>query len=457
MRKLAVTLLSVGAIASTIVVAPGTAFAEEGECPKVDKQTKGVSEEAMWGQKLLDANRVWSTTKGKGATVAVIDSGVDKTHPLLEGRVSGGKAYIHNTKNEKPSGGDDATEDCDGHGTEVAGIIAGGVDKKTGFHGIAPEAEIIPYRISNARPGKEAQPTEEDDEEVIVTSEKFAAAIKEAVKANVDVINLSVKYSADYPAIKGAIEEAVNKGVIVVAAAGNAGEEPNPGETYPANYPGVIGVGAVDNTLSKVSTSQSGPWVDIVAPGLGVAAPLPNKKYDPGFGGTSGATAFVSGTAALLVAQHKGEEGWNGERITKQILATASPTPGGSGMNGDKNVEGELGMSNDYGHGLVDPYMAVTKTLDAEEQTDQSQMDAPEADPAAVERNAAMDKMRSWALWIGLGSLGVFVAVLTGVGALRRGKKTGWHVKKVDRSSQIEHFDDGDPIPLFQGIKGLKE
>ncbi|ADD40402.1 S8 family serine peptidase [Stackebrandtia nassauensis] len=443
-----------------VVAFPSAASAEGRKCPdgaEKPKDASDVSKSKLWAYDLLDVKRVWPLTKGEGVKVAVIDSGVQADMKLLDGRVGSGKAYIDNKEQEKASGGDAATEDCDGHGTEVASIIAGSPDEESGFYGIAPEAEIIPYRISNKRPGKEAQAAKEDaedkDQEIIVDENDFADAIDEAVKAKAKVINLSVKYKADYKPIRDAIANAVKNDVVVVAAAGNNGADPKPGETYPANYPNVIGVGAVDKNESRLATSQKGPWVDVVAPGASIAAPLPNGKYDTEFGGTSGATAFVSGTAALLRAQHKD---WSAEEVAKQIMSTASPTAGGTGMTGDEDVEGNTGGSPGYGHGRVDPYMAVTQKMSASEAKEMD-MDAPAADPAAVKRNADFAKMKTWALWIGLGALGLFVAALAGVGALRRGKKGKWHVKRVDKSDHIEPFDDGDPIPVFQGIKGLKE
>ena len=459
MRKLPAALLAVGVAAATIVVASPAAHAES-ECPAVEKpvEPSEVKKESLLAQEMLGVKRVWKTTKGEGVKVAVIDSGVEKSQPLLEGRVTGGKAWVQPDEDKKPSGGDDATEDCDGHGTEVAGIIAAKEDKESGFYGIAPKAEIQPYRIAFARPTEDPQATEDDSEEgedPTVTSDDFADAIRTAAEDGAKVINLSVKYDEDYESIANAVKFAVEeKDVVVVAAAGNGGETDK--QTYPANYPGVIGVGAVDHTASKIPESQSGPWVDIVAPGLQtLAAPLPDGRYDTAFGGTSGATAFVSGTAALLRAQH---EDWSADKVSKQITGTASPTPGGKGMYGDENVEGETGVSPDYGHGLINPYAAVNNKVTANgDGSDQEQMDEPKADPALRERNSDFASMRSWALWITLGGLAVFVLALAGVGALRRGKKSTWGVKRVDRSAQIEHFDDGDPIPLFQGIKGLKE
>lgn len=457
-RTLTAAILTVGVAVTTVLAVPATAFAEDDNCNNAKKQVAAgkLSDKTLWAQELLDVKRVWPITKGEGVKVAVLDSGVQADHELLDGRVLEGKAWVKKDKDEPAKGGDTAQEDCDGHGTEVAGVIAGS-EAENGFYGIAPEAEILPYRIAPKRPGQDEQATEEDvegDQEITVTPGDFANAIDEAVSDGADVINMSVKYGQEEPEIAEAVKNAVEADVVVVAAAGNNGEDEDPSPTYPASFPNVLGVGAVDRTLSKISQSQAGPWVDLVAPGAALAAPMPNGKFDEEFGGTSAATAFVSGAAALLKAQH-GDD-WTGQQIADQLVATASQTPGGEGMMGDTNIEGEPGYSPGYGKGMVNPYRAVTEEMSSPA-TGTSEMDAPKADAAAVEQHADFDKMRSWALWVGLGSLGVFVAALAGVGSLRRGKKAGWNVKKVDKSSQVEPFDDGDPIPIFQGIKGLKE
>lgn len=442
-----------------VVAVPATAVAEERECPSVKRVDAGdVTSSKRWAYDLLDATRVWPVTQGEGIKVAVIDSGVEAGLDLFGGRVKEGVAYIHDKEaNEKPAKGDRATTDCDGHGTEVAAIIAGEEDEESGFYGLAPKAEIYPYRIANARPGDKSQATKEDaedgQEEAVVTEVEFAKAIDDAVADEVDVINLSVKYPRDLEPIREAIERAVAADIVIVAAAGNNGDKEKPSDTYPANYPGVIGVGAIDKHESRLPTSQVGPWVDLVAPGADVAAPLPDGKYQTDFGGTSGATAFVSGTAALLRAQHPK---WKADKVAEQMMATAAPTAGGTGMEGLTDVEGEPGASQAYGHGRVDPYLAVTQTM--EPGTDKNMdMNAPDANPAMKQREADFAKMQDWALWVGLGSLAVFIAALAGVGALRRGKKSKWNVQRVDKRAHLEQFDDGDPIPIFQGIKGLKE
>ncbi|HZE38069.1 MAG TPA: S8 family serine peptidase [Stackebrandtia sp.] len=458
-RSLAAAL-SVGVAALGLtVVTPGTALAKD-DCPHASSAVAPgkLKSSYLWAQKALDVPRVWSTTQGEGVKVAVIDSGVDASLDKAFGdRVSPGHAYIKVSANGK--GNTDATDDCDGHGTEVAAIIAGKKYKGIDFYGMAPKATIVPYRIANARPAAEDKDDKKGDgsstEKTFASNADVAKAIRAAADGGAKVLNLSLKYSEDVPGIRDAIAHAIDdKGAVVVAAAGNEGaKQKKVGDriSYPAAYPGVIGVGAVNSGNGKTVASESGDWVDVVAPGENTAAPLPSSadgKFEPGFGGTSGATAFVSGTAALLAAQHKD---WSGKRISRQILGTASPTPGGTGMNKER-------LSPGYGHGMIDPYRAVTERLHPEESPeDNSEMDVPPMGDKEVAEADHYNAMKPWAIWIAAGALALFAAALTGVGAMRRARKHDWRIRKVSKDDQTQPFDDGDPISLYQGIKGLKE
>lgn len=448
--------------ATLLTLAPGaSAMADEAECTVEDQEPitpdyGKVSEEAIaangtpWAQSQLNVDRLGAYATGKGVKVAVLDSGVDGDHKLFGKRVETGKALI-NVAGEAKKG--DGNVDCFGHGTGVAGIIAASLSKETGFQGIAPKATILPIRVSVEAGGPIDPEEDEEAEDPPVTPEDVAGAIDDAVAADSDVINLSLAYGEDHPALAASIADAISAGVVVVASAGNSqGEEPackydrdtqtyQSPATYPADYPGVIGVGAVDKTITKLPTSRCGDWVDLVAPGNGLVTTRPDDTFTNEMGATSSAAAFVSGTAALLKQRHNE---WGSDQVLAHLSTTASPTTGGMG-------------NSQYGAGLVDPYRAMTEIPADGEPAELADLATQPLNEAAQKRESDVAMMNSIALIAGLTAVTVFAAVLLGVAALRRGKKGKWKVRRVDKDSQVSTFDDGDPIPLTQGIKGLEQ
>jgi subtilisin family serine protease len=153
----------------------------------------------------------------------VIDSGVDRRHPQLSGRVLAGTDYL--------DPGDDGTRDCAGHGTGVASVIAAAPRAGVAFRGLAPGARILPVRVSEQQvvDGRESGRT--------VSAAVFARAIRWAVDQGADVLNLSVVLYADDPAVRAAVAYAAERDVVVVAAAGNLHAEGDP-RPYPAAYAG---------------------------------------------------------------------------------------------------------------------------------------------------------------------------------------------------------------------------
>jgi type VII secretion-associated serine protease mycosin len=286
--------------------------------------------EPPWGLTRLRPDLAWPLTEGAGVKVAVIDSGVSVDHPSLRGKVLPGIDYVDTGK---------GPGQCDenGHGTLIAGIIAGRETVSGGFrfYGVAPAATIVPVRVL-----RDQQRSFESD-----LSGRIATAIRWAVDVGgAGVINLSLttEPTADLAA---AIQHAIAKGVVVVAAAGNEGTSEQPGQlTYPAAYPGVIGVAGVDQQDQHVSSSTSGDYVDVAAPGVRIAGPSPEGG---GFlfsadGGTSFATAYVSGVAALVRAYYPK---LRPDQVTERITETAEH-PAQS-------------WNPQVGYGVVDPARAV--------------------------------------------------------------------------------------------------
>ncbi|GIJ75961.1 hypothetical protein Xph01_03930 [Micromonospora phaseoli] len=257
--------------------------------------------------------------------MAVIDSGVDTRHPQLAGRVLAGTDLLD------PGG--DGSRDCVGHGTGVASIIAAAPHDGIAFRGLAPNARILPVRVSEQQvvdgrgTGRTVRPTD------------FARALRWAVDHGADVLNLSVVLYRDHPAVRAAVAHAVARDVVVVAAAGNLHGSGNP-RAYPAAYDGVLAVGAVAADGQRADFSQTGAHVDLVAPGTDVLIAAPGQGHHLAEG-TSYAVPFVAATAALL-RQYRPD--LTAVEVTRRIVGSTDPAPDGG-----------------YGAGLLNPYRAVTE------------------------------------------------------------------------------------------------
>ena len=237
--------------------------------PALGAEPFGVDQ---WGLSAVHADGAWTVTRGGGVTVAVVDSGVDATHPDLAGRVLPQIDFVD----------DPWTGDPDGHGTHVAGIIAASLDG-AGVAGLANEVNILPIRVLDA--------TGTGD------SLTIASGIVEATDQGAKVINMSLggRYS---DIIDVAVGYAVDSGVTVIAAGGNSYAEGNP-VSYPAALPGVIGVSSVNRDGQSSVFANSGSYIDIAAPGEDILSTVPGGgwEYEDG---TSMAAPFVSATAALV-------------------------------------------------------------------------------------------------------------------------------------------------------------
>lgn len=287
-----------------------------------------------WAQRTLDPASVWPFSTGRGVTVAVVDSGVDRDHPQLRARGAVLRGEDFHLVGKLPG-----AFDCDSHGTAVAGIVAARPVAGTGFAGLAPGATILPVRVSD-------RGLTDDGAVEMIDPDVLARGIWYAADHGAKVMNLSLAGAGDHPRIRDAIRHAVAKDVVVVAAAGNGQRGRAPQVSYPAAYDGVLGVGAIDEAGQRLDGSQIGPQVDLVAPGGDVlaASRAGGHQY---WRGTSFAAPFVAATAALV------RSAWpelSAPEVAKRILATATPAPGGQG-------------SRAYGAGLVNPYRAVTDQL----------------------------------------------------------------------------------------------
>ncbi|MGW3147678.1 MULTISPECIES: type VII secretion-associated serine protease mycosin [Streptomyces] len=289
----------------------------------------------QWALSAMHTRQAWQTTKGKGITVAVLDTGVESDHPDLDGNVLPGKDLIGFGAKR----GDRAWAR---HGTAMAGIIAGhghGIGDADGVMGIAPEAKILPVRViledGDTARGK-ARSTR---------GNALAEGIRWAADHGADVINLSLGDDSasahPEPSEDEAVQYALKKGAVVVASAGNGGEK---GDhiSYPAAYPGVIAAAAVDRYGTRASFSTRRWYATVSAPGVDVVIADPDHKYYEGWG-TSAASAFVSGAVALVKAAHPG---LTPAQIKKLLEDTARDAPSG-------------GRDDSRGFGFIDPAAAI--------------------------------------------------------------------------------------------------
>lgn len=276
----------------------------------------------QWPLTYLKADQVWQHTKGAGVTVGLVDSGVTPLGDTRDNLLPGADFSL----------GPDSTgiahvdTDTDSHGTTMAVLIAG-TGAGDGLHGLAPEAKILPVRMQQA--------TGSDPVHI-------ADALKFAIARHVKVINMSLG-TADTPGMAAAVKQAEAADIVVVAAAGNAG---NGHVIIPAAYPGVVAVGAIDATGTRWSGSDYGPQVALTAPGVGIpvetASGVPKTVK-----GTSESSAYVTGSVALVRAMHPD---WTAGQTIRALLATATKGGGATGLQ----------RNDTYGYGIVNPLAALS-------------------------------------------------------------------------------------------------
>ncbi|MGE8203659.1 S8 family serine peptidase [Heyndrickxia sp. NPDC080065] len=235
----------------------------------------------QWYLKKIGVTSIWQQIDplAKPVVVAVLDTGVDKNHPDLEGQVlEGYNIPNHNHK----------TNDQDGHGTAVAGTIAAKMNNKIGIVGVNPFAKILPVRIG--------------DEDI--SDADSIAGIYYAIKHKADIINLSYGGPEYNEEEHKAVLTAAAHGILVVAASGNGNDFGIGGPVdYPAAYPTVLSVGSTNKKNIVSRFSNYGPQLDLVAPGESIKTLALNKKYDVE-DGTSFSAPIVSGVASLLKAAY---------------------------------------------------------------------------------------------------------------------------------------------------------
>ncbi len=342
----------------------------------------------QWHLDAMKADEIWKTSTGKGVTVAVIDTGVNRI-PELEGQVLPGAVF--------PVGDAEGNKDNDyfGHGTGMASVIAGTGKHPSGDggYGLAPGVKILPIRVPDSL---------ED-----ASTPSWVEAIRYAADSDAKVINISQGRPGkpeDDRERAAAVKYALSKGKLIFAAAGNDGNSINE-INYPAATPGVVGIGAVGVDGKPINESQHGPQIDLAAPGDKIVTACKGKTGICTGTGTSSASALASASAALIWSAHPD---WTNNQVLRVLLNTAGkPTDG---------VE-----RNDYvGYGVVRPRIALQTPGDpgpadvyplpdlaaADAAKKPSASSDPKAPDAAASKPAAQaeEKKSGSALpWIGLG------------------------------------------------------
>jgi type VII secretion-associated serine protease mycosin len=292
---------------------------------------------SQWGLDVANINEAQTISTGAGVTVAVIDSG-SGPNPDLSQNLLPGRSIVRGRIGDLS-----ADVDTVGHGTHVAGIIAGQRDNGIGISGIAPDTKILPIRILDSR----GDGSESD----------LVQAIRLAVEQGVKVINLSLGGKTQTIALQLALEYAELNNVVVVAAAGNGG--PIASTTYPAGNDLTLAVTAIDQTSNAPSFNQRGTYIDVAAPGVSICSTVRiDSSADPSrrcagagepyatMSGTSMAAAFVSGVAALIYSVRPD---FTAAQVREIITTTA------------KDIGAE-GRDETFGAGLIDAY-AIFKAL----------------------------------------------------------------------------------------------
>jgi type VII secretion-associated serine protease mycosin len=302
-----------------------------------------IQDKQQWVLNMLDVGGAWSVTRGAGVTVAVIDSGVNPDVSDLSGSVITGPDYTG--VNTSPS-----SRNWGVHGTWMASLIAGhghdgGVD---GVTGIAPRARILSIRVIPDRGDPHYGKYEREQEAVIQQS--LADGIRYAVAHGAQVISMSIGYSAPSATVRAELQEAYDHGVVVIASAGNSGgpsgsaRPDDAPESFPADYPGVISVGAVNTNGVVANFSSDNLSVKVAAPGISVPAQGRDGEYWL-VSGTSPACALVAGVAALIKSRYPHLPP---DLVASALTSTATDRPAG-------------GYNSQVGFGIVDAAAALTR------------------------------------------------------------------------------------------------
>lgn len=410
---------------------PDKAYTPKTQCV-ASRGTDVELEHKPWGQDLLQFDELPRFANGEGQTVAVIDTGVTP-HQYLGERLLGGGDYVLKAE--------DGLKDCDGHGTEVAGIIAADPKRDDiGFRGIAPKANILSIRQSSSNYEFKDQANPDNSAPSAGNLGTLAKAIRRAADAGATVINMSVDSCRPTSAgpiaepekqVQAALRYAVEvKNVVPVASAGNLNEGlckeqngPDPNNpTFLVIPPWfseyVLSVAAMTENGDPAEFSIQGPWVSVAAPGTDIisldpakADGLANQTVDEKgqaspLQGTSFAAPYVAGLVALVRQRFPD---LTAQQVMNRIKAT-SAHPAASG-----------GHDSLVGYGMINPISALTAMIPAEEDIPPDEaVNVPFEMPPPYERN--WTPMQVAMIGSG-GGLGLLLLTLFVVHTVRRNRR----------------------------------
>jgi subtilisin family serine protease len=328
LRRIAVVAALCGTV--SVALAPGAA-------------ADSIRGNQQWVLDMMNVPEAWPQTEGAGVTVAVIDSGVNPyVSDLIGSVITGPDLSGVSTSPSSPNWGV--------HGTWMASLIAGhGHDGgDSGVIGIAPQSKILSIRVIPDRTDPHYATYTREQETAIQQS--LADGIDYAVRRGAKVISMSIGYSAPSGTVKQALLNADAHGVVVIASAGNSGGPSDAGgdgmapDSFPADYPGVISVGAVDDTGAVAAFSSDNLSVQLAAPGVSVPAQGRDGQYW-WVSGTSPACALVAGVAALIKSRYPGLAP---ALVVSALITTTTGRPA-------------RGYDNEEGFGIVNAAAALAK------------------------------------------------------------------------------------------------
>ncbi len=302
---------------------------------KAKKTTSDKFLAQQWGLKTIGWTQIEQLPDAGSVKVAVMDTGIDLTHPDLKNVVS---SYVHDGA---------GSTDIIGHGTHVAGIIAAEINNKIGIAGIC-KPDLMIWKIFGDTP----DPT---DGEFYVDTVMYQRALNAARQNGVKVVNLSIGGTFRDRTEEMLLKRLMDAGCLVVAAMGNEFEDGNPKE-YPGGFPGVFAVGATTKSNQRAFFSNTGRHIDIAAPGHGILSTLPMKpslvrgsdeiEY-ASWSGTSMATPHAAAAAALVFAKNPGI---TAKQVAAKLKSAATKIPA---MKGKKTT-------NEFGAGLLNLIAALS-------------------------------------------------------------------------------------------------
>jgi membrane-anchored mycosin MYCP len=367
-------------LAAMVALAPAAARASAGHLTAgtgCAGPSSRVFHGTPWAQAYLDASEVRSFTTGAGQVIAVVDTGVSASAPALAGAVLPGASMVG-------SGAGDT--DCLGEGTFVAGLIAAGPIPGAGLAGLAPGARILPVAVTSASG--------------IASSQAVAAGIGFAARHGASVIDVSLATPpGPSAALQAAVAYAQSRNVVVVAGipstqalTGSAADTVG----YPAAYPGVVAVSAVNQASSPVSTAAPGVRVDLAAPGTNLVSVAPAGHGNITASGAGLASGLVAATAALVRSYYPR---LSATQVIQRLEATADGP--GTGVP-DPQV----------GYGILDPYAALTDLLPQE-----WGVRAPPLQAAPAPRLPTRPARSSWPLVAAVAVAATSVVLVAGLAA----------------------------------------